>query len=585
MKNILKIFKLLGHMKWQIVFLCFVALLSATLGVLVPYVFSKIIDQIIKLVSSGSTYPSGSNILGLMVIFGITTFLDSSFDGYSYYLSERFELRVQETLRLNIYEKLLKMDVPYFETSKTGEILQKINNSLSSFINWLLNVIWQYLDAVFILVITGVVITIINPLVGLLYLVFSVVYIFIFLRVSKKVRPIDKKMQKQSEIAFGHYTESLTHVSTIRTLSAEKLIRQKYNAAVRKSKNYGYRTVSIWSKSILARGYLTQLVYVMAFSILIFQTINHQITIGQLIFAIFVIQQFVSRIWPLSRFLNQTLHTDVAVSRLVEVFETQPILVDSPDAEELLKLYSIEFKNVSFTYPKSNKDAVENVSFKIEPGKTIALVGPSGVGKSTITKLLLRFYAPDSGQILINGEDIGSFTQDSLRTHIGMVMQDVALFNTTIEENLSLANARASKAQIRAAAHQAHAAEFIDELPKKYKTLVGERGIKLSGGQKQRVAIARAILKNPNLIILDEATSALDSESERLVQAGLKKLMSGRSALVIAHRLSTVMHADEIIVLKKGRITERGNHQDLIKQDGLYAKLFQLQSASGQVKL
>ncbi len=214
------------------------------------------------------------------------------------------------------------------------------------------------------------------------------------------------------------------------------------------------------------------------------------------------------------------------------------------------------------------------------------MVGPSGVGKSTIIKLLLRFYDPTEGQIFINNQPMQTFTIESVRAQIGVVMQDVALFNATVKENLKLANGKATRADLETAAKQAHAAEFIENLPKKYNTIVGERGVKLSGGQKQRIAIARAILKNPNLIILDEATSALDSESEKYVQDGLKRLMKDRLSLTIAHRLSTVRHADEILVLKKGTIAERGTHTELMaKPRGLYKKLFELQSATGKIKL
>ncbi|HEX7259611.1 MAG TPA: ATP-binding cassette domain-containing protein, partial [Candidatus Saccharimonadia bacterium] len=233
---------------------------------------------------------------------------------------------------------------------------------------------------------------------------------------------------------------------------------------------------------------------------------------------------------------------------------------------------------------KSRK-VLHNVSFRLEAGQTLALVGPSGTGKTTITKLMLRFYEPTEGTILINDESIEHFSGESIRQHIGMVMQDVALFNDSVEQNLQLANPRATKVHVRAAAEQAHADQFIEKLPEKYNTLVGERGIKLSGGEKQRVAIARAILKQPDLIILDEATSALDSESERYVQAGLSDLMKDRTAVVIAHRLSTVMRADQILVLRGGKIVERGIHEDLaVKPGGLYAKLFKLQT-EGFIKI
>ncbi len=213
-------------------------------------------------------------------------------------------------------------------------------------------------------------------------------------------------------------------------------------------------------------------------------------------------------------------------------------------------------------------------------------MGPSGVGKSTITKLLLRFYEPTSGKIIFNETDANQYTSDSIRKKIAVVMQDIALFNTSIRENLQIAKPSATEKEIKKAARLAHADEFITKLPKGYDTLVGERGVKLSGGQKQRIAIARAILKNPDIIILDEATSALDSESEKLVQDSLKKLLKDRSAIIIAHRLSTVRHADEILVLQKGTILQHGSHEELMKdKTGLYKKLVDMQSATGKVEL
>jgi len=242
-------------------------------------------------------------------------------------------------------------------------------------------------------------------------------------------------------------------------------------------------------------------------------------------------------------------------------------------------LDTLEFRDVSFAYPGKRRKVLQHISFTLERGQTLALVGPSGTGKTTITKLMLRFYEPTGGQILINGQPIEHFTQASVRQHIGVVMQEVALFNDTVETNLQLANPKATKQQIRTAAKQAHADVFINALPDHYATLVGERGVKLSGGERQRVAIARAILKDPDMIILDEATSALDSESERHVQAGLGQLMAKRTAVIIAHRLSTVMRADQILVLRNGKVVENGRHDDLAdKSDGLYARLFKLQT-------
>jgi ABC-type multidrug transport system fused ATPase/permease subunit len=326
--------------------------------------------------------------------------------------------------------------------------------------------------------------------------------------------------------------------------------------------------------------------FALGIGIISIAVINGKASIGDIAFVGLLMTQISSQTLSFGRFLDMNYRNDIKVERMLSILDAKPTFTDSEGAKPVKSLESISFDNVSFDYPDGKKGAVKNLSFDIGHNKTIALVGPSGVGKSTITKLILSFYQPTKGKISINDHPSTDYKQESVRSHIAMVMQDVALFNTTIRENLNLANPKASFVEIEKAARLAHAHEFIKDLPKGYDTLVGERGVKLSGGQKQRIAIARAILKDPQLIILDEATSALDSESERLVQDGLKKLMQGRSALVIAHRLSTVMHADEILVLEKGTIIERGTHHELMKlSGGLYKKLFEMQSSSGKVAL
>jgi ABC-type multidrug transport system fused ATPase/permease subunit len=269
----------------------------------------------------------------------------------------------------------------------------------------------------------------------------------------------------------------------------------------------------------------------------------------------------------------------MSAERAVELLHVKSTVTDAPDATPLQRLESVEFRNVSFVYPGKEKAILSGVSFRLEAGQTLALVGPSGVGKTTITKLLLRFYDPTEGEILINGRSARDFTQASIRDCLGMVMQDVALFNDTIEGNLRFAKPDATHAELASAAEAAHADVFISALPDGYKTLVGERGVKLSGGEKQRIAIARAILRDPQLAILDEATSALDSQSERYVQEGLQELLKGRTAIIIAHRLSTVRQADQIVVLQHGTVIEQGTHAELTDQKGgLYAHLFKLQT-------
>jgi len=266
-----------------------------------------------------------------------------------------------------------------------------------------------------------------------------------------------------------------------------------------------------------------------------------------------------------------------AAQRIFEVLDTVPEVQNAPNAVELQDVQGhVGFHNVSFEY-KPGEPALSNLTIEASPGKVVAIVGPSGAGKTTIANLIPRFYDPNEGYITIDGYDIRTVTLESLRRQIGIVPQETMLFNGTVYENIKYGDLEASREEIIAAAQAANAHEFISKMPLDYDTHIGERGAKLSGGQRQRIAIARAILKSPRVLILDEATSALDNESEALVQEALDKLMLGRTAFVIAHRLSTVQRADTILVLDKGRIVESGSHSSLIDAGGLYSKLYQVQ--------
>jgi subfamily B ATP-binding cassette protein MsbA len=278
--------------------------------------------------------------------------------------------------------------------------------------------------------------------------------------------------------------------------------------------------------------------------------------------------------------LNASLQEGLAaVKRAFDLLDTAPAIVDRPDTADLrIERGAVALDDVSFAYP-NGADALVHVSLDIPAGATVALVGPSGAGKSTVLNLLLRFYEPDGGRILIDGQDIAGVTLASLRHGIALVSQDVTLFNDTVAANIGFGRPGAGRAAIVAAARNAAAHDFIEALPQGYDTIVGDRGVKLSGGQRQRVAIARAMLKDAPILLLDEATSALDAESELLVQQALRRLTAGRTTLVIAHRLATVMGADRIYVLDGGRLVEQGSHDDLKAGSGLYARLSKLQFA------
>ena len=283
-------------------------------------------------------------------------------------------------------------------------------------------------------------------------------------------------------------------------------------------------------------------------------------------------------IMALSRLYTSTQQSFASAERVFTILDTESTVKDKINAKVLDKIIGqVEFKNVTFNYDARESNALNDVNVKVEPGKIVALVGPSGSGKSTFVNLILRFYDPIEGDVFVDGYNIKDISVSSLREGIGVVPQETLLFSTTVKENIKYGKVSATDDEVVMAAKQANAHDFIEELSEKYNTLVGERGIRLSGGQRQRIAIARAILRNPRILILDEATSSLDTQSERLVQSALQTLMKGRTTFVIAHRLSTVLFADRILVFDKGHIIEAGKHEELLSRSGLYKKLYEMQ--------
>ncbi|MDO8650427.1 MAG: ABC transporter ATP-binding protein [Candidatus Berkelbacteria bacterium] len=580
MKNIWRLFGLIPTYKTRLLKVVLINTALGLVALLVPIIYKYVLDSIVGAVGSGFTAEVEAKIFtALAMLLGIYL-VNVAFEYVSERLSDFLFIDVMWEIRKKMFRHLSTLSIDYYEQNRSGEILEKIGNGTMSFARWVYMIADGTLSTFISILLILVFLWIKLPVIGLVMTIALPLTIYISVLRVLKTKPLRREWMKRAEKGMGEIGETLSQVSTVRSFAQENYKLERYSKEVDDYRVYRLRQARYEWGINAGRGVLHMVTIVLSIGIVAIGTLKGTYTVGDILLVSLYFQQLRGNLGPLSRAIAETGDIETAAERMVEILDVQPTVVDLPQAKTLSELKSIQFKDVSFQYPGKETKILKNISFMLNSGQTLALVGPSGVGKTTITKLLLRFYAPTSGKILINGEPIENFTQDSVRGLIGTVMQDVALFNETIEENLRFARPKATEEEIRSAAKTAHADIFIDKLQLNYKTLVGERGIKLSGGEKQRVAIARAILRDPQLIILDEATSSLDSRSEQFVQDGLHKLMSNKTAVVIAHRLSTVTRADKIIVLEKGKVLEQGNHDQLLKKKGLYAKLFSIQSPS-----
>lgn len=483
------------------------------------------------------------------------------------------------SLREKILDKMSHQTIDYYEKKRVGEIMDRYGNGVSV-ISWWVNslcdgALANMLQALFIIVVLFLKAFPIGILMALV-MAFS---LYDSYRKLIYARPFNRGWMTHIGKMSGLMSELFSNIATVRSFGGEAAIRKRYLENQAFWKDQREKVYRVNSAFDIRRNVVNALAIFGAICFVCWGTLHGRYNPGDILLVLLLTQSLTVTITPISSLINQAGEADASAERLQELINVESAVLDEPGAVDLQSIESVAFDNVSFAYPGKQGPALNDVSFSLTAGQTLALVDPSGSGKTTIIKLLLRFYDTTGGRILINGQDIRTFTKNSVRSLFGVVLQDVALFNDSIEENIAFARPDARSEDVRRAARGAYADVFIDKLPNKYETLVGERGIRLSGGEKQRIAIARALLKDPQMIILDEATSALDSESERFVQSGLRELMRGRTAVVIAHRLSTIANADIIVVLKDGRVIETGRHANLIHNaDGLYAKLHALQN-------
>ncbi|MCY8406360.1 ABC transporter ATP-binding protein [Bacillus sonorensis] len=566
--------------KWKIILTVLIGIIKFSIPLVIPLLLKYVVDDIIQ--GTGTAQEKTSSLFTVMaVVFAVYLVLRPPVEYYRQYFAQWTASKVLYDIRDRLFSHIQKLSLRYYANTRAGEIISRVINDVEQtkefVIIGLMNV---WLDVITIFIAVAIMMTmdvkltlisiILFPLYGL-----SVKYFYGRLRTLTRERS-----QALAEVQ-GHLHERVQGMPVIRSFAIEDHEQKQFDHENGNFLDKAIRHTAWNAKTFAVVNTITDLAPLIIITVAGYHVIHGNLTVGTMVAFVGYIERLYN---PLRRLINSstTLTQSIAsMDRLFEFIDEPYELKDKPNAIKADHLQGVvEFKNVSFQYEKTNEMILKNLSLTAKQGETVALVGMSGGGKSTLVSLIPRFYDVTSGHLYIDGVDVRDYQARSLRNQIGMVLQDTFLFSESIRENISIGNPDASMESIIAAAKAANAHDFIMELPEGYETKVGERGVKLSGGQKQRISIARVFLKNPPLLILDEATSALDLESEHYIQEAMEKLAKDRTTFIVAHRLSTITHADKIVVIENGQIAEMGTHQELMSRDGHYKQLFTIQKLS-----
>lgn len=572
MKDVIRILKSARELKGYYAAISVFTILLSLLSLLQPLLSGWAIDQI-RLGSDANV----QYVAVLAVLIFLLDFSQTIFSNIGGYLGDQMSAKLHKILSVRYYEHLLSLPQRYFDTELSGKIINRLNRSIQQITNFMQMMSNNFLQFIFTTVFSLIVVAYYSWPVALMLFALYPIYVFLTFRSSSTWQDYQTKKNKHYDIATGRFSEAINQVKVVKSFITEKAELKFFHHHYQKSVDTNRPQSRYWHVKDVQRRVVLNIIFLGVYMYIFVRGAQGVFTPGQAVALILYAMQIRIPIFTIS-FLVESTQRAVADSKdYFEIMSIHPEITDKPGAKPLrVKKGEIVFDNLSFGYDKSHM-VLRDINLKIAPDSKVALVGESGEGKTTLTNLLLRLYEPLSGRILIDGQDISQVTQKSLRSYIGVVFQDPALFSGTIRENIAYANGKATDEQIIAAAKAANAHEFIEKLDKGYQTEIGERGLKLSGGQKQRIAIARALLKDAPILILDEATSSLDSRSESMVQEALERLMKGRTTLIIAHRLSTIQHVDQIVTLKRGTIDEVGPPAKLAKSGGIYSQLLALQ--------
>ncbi|MGY6465326.1 ABC transporter ATP-binding protein/permease [Vibrio parahaemolyticus] len=570
---LLKLNTFIAPYKWRVAAALVALVATASLTLSVGYGVRILIDQGFAQQSLQELTNAIQFIVGVTLCIAIGTF-------FRFYLVSSVGERVSADIRLAVFNHVITLHPSYFETNSSGDIMSRLTTDttllqsiIGSSFSMAMRSALMCFGAIIMLFATNVKLTLIVLASVPLVLVPILFY-------GRRVRALSRQSQDSMADVGSYAGEAIEHIKTVQSFSSEPYERAAFAVEVEKAYEVGRQRVK--QRAILISGVIVIVFSAIAGMLWVggSDVIHGKMSAGDLAAFVFYAIMVASSTATISEVMGELQRAAGATERLIEILQVESDIKAPSNHLPVRSDMSAEvsFKSVNFNYPsRPNQPAVKGLNLTAEQGKVLALVGPSGAGKTTLFELLQRFYDPQQGQVLFGGEDIRQFDPNELRRQMALVPQQPALFSHDVFHNIRYGNPVATDEQVIEAAKKAHAHEFIEKLPEGYHSFLGERGVRLSGGQKQRIAIARAILKDPKILLLDEATSALDSESEHHVQQALEALMKGRTTLIIAHRLSTIQHADKIAVLDNGELVDVGNHQSLMQSCELYQRLVALQ--------